>query len=58
MTIEKAKQLLKDSDKVNKKSSKQVTINKETLFPLINGEGDTEGSIKAMNDADIHSCAS
>ena len=52
MTIEKARQLLKDSDTVNKKSSKQVTINKETLFPLINSDGNTEGSIKAMNDAD------
>ena len=52
MTIEKAKQLLKDSNTVNKKSSKQVTINKKTLFDLIDSDGDTEASIKAMNDAD------
>ena len=52
ISIETARAELKSSDKVDKKSSKQVIINKNTLFPLINANGDTESSIKAMNDAD------
>ena len=52
ISIEKARAELKSSDKVDKKSSKQVIINKNTLFPLINADGDTESSIEAMNNAD------
>ena len=51
-TIESAKAELKSSDKVDKSSSKQVIINQRTLFPLINSKGDTDSSIKAMEDAD------
>ena len=52
ISIEKARAELKSSDKVDKKSSKQVIINQKTLFPLINADGDTESSIEAMNNAD------
>ena len=51
-TIADAQVELKKSEKVNKTSSKQVIINQETLFPLLNKDGDTESSIKAFNDAD------
>ena len=52
ISIETARAELKSSNKVDKKSSKQVIINQETLFPLINSDGDTEASIEAMNNAD------
>jgi hypothetical protein len=52
ITIKKAKELLKDSDTVNKKSSKQVKNNKQNLYPLINPKGNTEASIQAISNAD------
>jgi len=52
ITIEEARLELKKSEKVNKTSAKQVIINQETLFPLLNKEGNTESTIKAFNDAD------
>ena len=51
-TVEEARVELKKSNKVDKSSSKQVIINQETLFPLLNKKGDTESTIKAFNDAD------
>ena len=51
-TLKDAQAELKAPNKTNKLSSKQIITNKNTLFPLINANGDTEASIKAMTDAD------
>ena len=51
-TLKDAQAELKAPKKTNKLSSKQIITNKNTLFPLINANGDTEASIKAMTDAD------
>jgi hypothetical protein len=52
LTIKQAKDRLQAAIKTNNKSSKQIINNKENLFPLINKNGTTDASIKAMRDAD------
>ena len=52
LTIKQAKDRLQASIKTNNKSSKQIINNKENLLPLINKNGTTDASIKAMRDAD------
>jgi len=52
LTIKQAKDRLKAAIKTNNKSSKQIINNKENLLPLINKNGTTDASIKAMRDAD------
>ena len=53
LDIKEASKQLKAAIKVNNKSSVQVKNNKKTLFSLINNDGTTDASIKAMKDADI-----
>ena len=53
LDIKEASKQLKAAIKVNNKSSVQVKNNKKTLFSLINNDGTTDASIKAMKDADV-----
>ena len=50
--LNEGQKLLDASNKVNRKSSKKVKVNKEQLFDLINPDGTTEESIQAMSRAD------
>jgi len=50
--LNEGQKLLDASNKVNRKSSKKVKVNKEQLFDLINPNGTTEESIQAMSRAD------
>tara|TARA_R110002020_G_scaffold134934_2_gene301311 strand:- start:13 stop:9384 length:9372 start_codon:yes stop_codon:yes gene_type:complete len=50
--LKEGQKLLDASNKVNRKSSKKVKVNKEQLFDLINPDGTTEESIQAMSRAD------
>ncbi|MAJ74887.1 hypothetical protein CMK13_18025 [Candidatus Poribacteria bacterium] len=51
-TVQAARIELTKANKVDKKSSKQVNNNQQTLFNLINPNGTTEASIQAMSKAD------